>query len=63
MLSKIPEAHLLVFTSYAGPPIEEAAPSAGIEAFVEKGDRTKLLKRYIDLNRFSKGVSLALDHR
>jgi two-component system, chemotaxis family, chemotaxis protein CheY len=45
----IPEAHLLMFTSDAGPSIEEAARSANIEAFVEKGDPTKLLET---LHRF-----------
>lgn len=39
----VPEAHLLMVTSFAVPAIEEAAHSAGIQAFVEKGDRGKLL--------------------
>jgi DNA-binding NarL/FixJ family response regulator len=40
----MPETHLLMFTSYATPAFEQAARSVGIEAFVEKGDPTKLLQ-------------------
>lgn len=40
---RMPDTHLLMFTSYASPAVEEAARSAGIEAFVDKADHAKFL--------------------
>lgn len=40
----VPAARLLMITWFAVPAIEEAAHLAGIEAFVEKGSRGKLLR-------------------
>ena len=39
----IPETHLLMFTSFATPTLEEAARDAGIEAFVPKNEGAILL--------------------
>jgi DNA-binding NarL/FixJ family response regulator len=40
----IPGIHLLMFTSYETSSIENAARSVGIDALVDKGNRTKLLQ-------------------
>lgn len=40
----VPEAHLLMFTSFATPSVEEAAHLAGIDVLVDKDDCAKLLQ-------------------
>lgn len=40
----LPETHLVMFTSQLTETIEELARSEGIEAVVDKGDSTKLLR-------------------
>lgn len=40
----VPQSHLLMFTSFATPTLEEAARDAGIEAFVPKNDGGVLLE-------------------
>lgn len=53
-LKKImPETHLLMFTSFPLPGVEEAARSAGIEAFVAKTDGATTLLQ--NLHQIAKG--------
>jgi CheY-like chemotaxis protein len=40
----LPGTHLVMFTSHLTGTVEELARSEGIEAFVDKGDSTKLLR-------------------
>ena len=40
----LPRTHLVMFTSYPTATVEELARSAGIEAFVEKGDWNNVLQ-------------------
>lgn len=40
----LPETHLVMFTSHLTGIVEELGRSEGIEAFVDKGDSTKLLR-------------------
>ena len=40
----VPNSHLLLFTSFATPTLEEAARGVGIEAFVSKSEGAKLVQ-------------------
>lgn len=52
----VPEAHLLMFTPYGTPTIEDAARSAGIEDCIDKDDPAKLLQTLRQLERETQAV-------
>ena len=55
----VPDSHLLMFTSFATPTLEEAARDAGIEEFVPKNEGAVLLLQ--SLRRLASGGQAATD--
>lgn len=55
----VPDSHLLMFTSFATPTLEEAARDAGIEEFVPKNEGAVLLLQ--SLRRLASGGQTAAD--
>lgn len=55
----VPDSHLLMFTSFATPTLEEAARDAGIEEFVPKNEGAVLLLQ--SLRRLASGGQAAAD--